>query len=157
METLLAKNAPPTLRNFELATFLIWVVWGCVFCLISWWAAQSPGPIPMLVAVAAIAMALVAGTRRLYSTPCPQCGRIMRFVRQIWVVNPEECIASGWFRSVWNVMRCDPCARVWRVQAGASGEDDSFLSNDAYAEVQRQNLRVTAAGSIEPSDGAESR
>jgi hypothetical protein len=157
MKTVLAKNSPPTIRHFELGTFLLWCMWGGVFCLIAWWTRQSDGPIPMLIAVAAVATAMVAGTRRLYGVCCPMCRRKMRFVRQIWVVEQERQLGCGWCRYVWNVMRCDPCDAVWRVQAGGSGEDEQILAEDAYAEVQAQNLRVTKTGSIEPGDAADSR
>jgi len=158
MKTLLAKNAPPKLRSDGLLTLAYMVAWFALFCVPVWLASHHGGPVPIVLAIAVAAAALIHGTHRLYFARCPTCGSPMQFRRQIYVVETAPGSGGSCWREPWGVMTCAGCESVWRVPSIDAGtEPDNLVSEEDFAEICRQNLRVSAAGLIEPSDTAGSR
>jgi hypothetical protein len=158
MKTVLPENAPPKLRDHSLMTLVWMLMWSALFCFPIWLSQHYDGPIPFVMAIMVAAAALIHGTHRLYFATCPTCGQALRFLRQIYVVEKGRSSWESHCRNPWGVMVCRACNSVWRVPSSDGGsEEDHRVSEDDYAAICRNNLRVNSAGLIEPSDGAESR
>ena len=158
MKTVLPENAPPKLRDDSLMTLVWMLMWSALFCFPIWLSQHYDGPIPFVMAIVVAAAALIHGTRRLYFATCPTCGKALRFLRQIYVAEKGRSSWESHCRNPWGVMVCRACNSVWRVPSSDGGsEEDHRVSEDDYAAICRNNLRVNSAGLIEPSDGAESR
>jgi hypothetical protein len=158
MKTVLPENAPPKLRDDSLMTLVWMLMWSALFCFPIWLSQHYDGPIPFVMAIVVAAAALIHGTHRLYFATCPACGQALRFLRQIYVVEKGRSSWESHCRNPWGVMVCRACNSVWRVPSSDGGsEEDHRVSEDDYAAICRNNLRVNSAGLIEPSDGAESR
>ena len=158
MKTVLPDNAPPKLREDSVRTLVWMLVWSALFLFTIWLSQHYGGPVPLILTITVAASALIHGTRRLYFATCPTCGESLRFLRQIYVVEKARSRWESHWRHPWGVMACRVCNSVWRVPSTDGGsEEDHRVSEDAYADMCRKNLRVSQTGSIEPSDGAESR